>query len=315
MSVYKLYSYGFDVNIETILILELAEESRTAMRWGVEKRLEFIEFRLFWEGGINRADIMERFGVSVPQASKDLSLYEEKAPGNLAYDKRQKRYLAAPNFKPVFLQPEPDRYLSQLRSVSDHVISAEETWLLDMPETDAMPVPHRRVDVNVLRSLLSAVRQRRAIEILYQSMNPTRRQPTRRWITPHAFGNDSLRWHVRAYCHVDKKFKDFLLSRCLEARGNGEAGASPEDDVFWNETFQVVLSPNPALGANQRAIVAQDYNMTDGRVCVPVRKALLYYFQKRLRLDVASALDEPQETPVVIANNEEFAEALAEATA
>ena len=48
------------------------------MRWGVEKRLEFIEFRLFWEGGINRADIIERFGVSVPQASKDLSLYEAK---------------------------------------------------------------------------------------------------------------------------------------------------------------------------------------------------------------------------------------------
>lgn len=46
------------------------------MRWGVEKRLEFIEFRLFWEGGINRADIMEQFGVSVPQASKDLSRFE-----------------------------------------------------------------------------------------------------------------------------------------------------------------------------------------------------------------------------------------------
>ena len=81
------------------------------MRWGVEKRLEFIEFRLFWEGGINRADIMERFGVSVPQASKDLSLYEEKASGNLVYDKRQKRYLAAPGFKPAFLKPEADVYL------------------------------------------------------------------------------------------------------------------------------------------------------------------------------------------------------------
>src|SRR5262249_8245882 len=140
------------------------------MRWGVEKRLEFIEFRLFWEGGINRADIMKRFGVSVPQASKDLSLYEKKAPGNLVYDKRRKRYLAASSFKPVFLKPEADRYLAQLRSVSDHVVSAEETWLLDIPETDAMPVPHRRVDVNVLRSLLAAVRQRRAIEIHYQSM-------------------------------------------------------------------------------------------------------------------------------------------------
>src|SRR5262249_8571495 len=140
------------------------------VRWGVEKRLEFIEFRLFWEGGINRADIMERFGVSVPQASKDLSLYEEKAPGNLVYDRRQKRYFAAPDFKPVFLKPEADRYLAQLRSLSHHVVSPEETWLSDMPPADAMPIPHRRVEVKVLRALLSAVRRGRAIEILYQSM-------------------------------------------------------------------------------------------------------------------------------------------------
>ena len=45
-----------------------------AIRWGVEQRLEFIEFRLFWEGGINRGDIIEIFGVSVPQASKDLTM-------------------------------------------------------------------------------------------------------------------------------------------------------------------------------------------------------------------------------------------------
>jgi hypothetical protein len=25
-------------------------------RWGVERRLEFVEFRLFWEGGVNRSD-------------------------------------------------------------------------------------------------------------------------------------------------------------------------------------------------------------------------------------------------------------------
>jgi WYL domain len=285
------------------------------MRWGVEKRLEFIEFRLFWEGGINRADIIEQFGVSVPQASKDLSLYEEKAPGNLAYDKRQRRYFPAPVFKPAFLKPEADRYLTQLRSVSDYVVSADETWLSVMPETDAMPVPHRRVEVDVLRQLLAAVRKRRAIEILYQSMNATRPAPTWRWIMPHAFGNDGLRWHVRAYCHIDRKFKDFLLSRCLEARGDAAPAAAPEDDVFWNEVFEVVLSPNPVLSENQQAVVAQDYDMTDGHVSVPVRKALLYYFQKRLRLDAFGALDRSQETPVVVANREEFDRALAEATA
>ena len=81
------------------------------------------------------------------------------------------------------------------------------------------------------------------------------------------------------------------------------------------KTFPVVLSPNPALSESQQAIVAQDYAMTRGSVSVPVRKALLYYFQKRLRLDAVGALDGPQETPVVIANGKEFAHALKEASA
>ena len=55
--------------------------------------------------------------------------------------------------------------------------------------------------------------------------------------------------------------------------------------------------------------------MTSGSVSVPVRKALLYYFQKRLRLDAVGSLDGPQEAPVVIANREEFAHALSEAMA
>ena len=50
------------------------------LKWGVERRLEFIEFRLFWEGGVNRSDLIDTFGVSVPQASKDLTHYQERAP-------------------------------------------------------------------------------------------------------------------------------------------------------------------------------------------------------------------------------------------
>ena len=48
--------------------------------------------------------------------------------------------------------------------------------------------------------------------------------------------------------------------------------------------FEVVLVPNPMLSKEQQKVVAQDYMMANGRVTVPVRKALLYYFQKRLRL-------------------------------
>jgi hypothetical protein len=35
-----------------------------------------MEFRLFWEGGENRSGIIEMFDVSVPQASKDLTLHQ-----------------------------------------------------------------------------------------------------------------------------------------------------------------------------------------------------------------------------------------------
>jgi predicted DNA-binding transcriptional regulator YafY len=282
------------------------------MRWGVEKRLEFIEFRLFWEGGINRADIIDRFGVSVPQASKDLTLYEEKAPGNLHYDKSAKLYRAAKNFKPVFMEPKADAYLAQLQSSATPDAGSSEVWLATPPEFDAMPIPRRRIDVSVLRAILGAIREGQSLEIRYQSMSEKRSTPNWRRLTPHALGNDGLRWHVRAYCHEVQKFKDFILSRCLGARNFKEPGAKPEDDSLWQDSFAVALAPNPVLSAGQQEIIAQDFGMRGGRAEVPVRKALLYYFQKRLRLDV-SDLDSPHEKPVVVANRTEFDAALAEA--
>ena len=285
------------------------------MRWGVEKRLEFIEFRLFWEDGINRADIVSQFGISVPQASKDLTLYEEKAPGNLRYDKSAKRYRAADNFTPVFLEPIPAAYLSHLRAATGAEVGASEPWLAAAPEYDVMPIPHRRVAVGVLRDILSAIREERSLEVLYQSMSTNRPTPEWRRITPHALGNDGLRWHVRAFCHIDHKFKDFILSRSLNAREPGTPGATSGDDDLWHDRFAVALAPNPALSDGQQAVIAQDYEMTDGRAEVLVRKALLYYFQMRLRLNVADTLDSPHEIPVVVANRAAFDAALAEAMA
>ena len=283
------------------------------LRWGVEQRLEFIEFRLFWEGGINRADITGFFGVSVPQASKDLTQYQELVPENVRYDRSQKRYFATDSFKPRFLKPDADRYLTQLTFAVDPILHGERTWLASLPSVDTMPVPHRRVDVPVLRTILAAVRDATSVEVLYQSMNELRPAPIWRRITPHAFGSDGFRWHVRAFCHIDREFKDFLISRCLEARAAEQPGARPEDDKHWNEFFEVTLSPNPNIGENQRRVIAQDYGMRDDSVAIPVRRALLYYFRKRLRLDVADTLDDPHETPVVVTNRAEFDAALAEA--
>jgi hypothetical protein len=282
-------------------------------RWGVEQRLEFIEFRLFWEGEINRSALTTQFGISTPQASNDLKRYEERAPGNLVYDKSLKRYFASSTFAPQLRPPDADQYLNRLRSVADHTASQEDAWFSQMPAAESMPLPQRRVDVNVLRALLYAIRHNRSVRVLYQSMNSQRTEPLWRWISPHAFANDGLRWHVRAFCHLDRKYKDFLLPRCLTADSDAPQEASGTADENWQNFFDVILVPNPKLSQNQQSIVAQDYCMTDGEISISVRRSFLYYFQKRLRIDVARALDDPRETPVVVKNRDAFELGLKEA--
>jgi hypothetical protein len=287
------------------------ERDVSKKRWGAEQRLEFIEFRAYWEGGVNRSDITERFGVSVPQASNDLTAYREIAPDNLIYDASAKRYLASSEFEPRYLKPDPDRYLSQLRALAEGVIDLAETWLGDAPDAQAMPVPSRRVSADLFRDLLALMRSGQSAEVQYQSMSPRRPDTLWRRITPHSFGSDGLRWHVRGYCHIDGRFKDFILSRWRGLRNVGPPGASGPQDHDWHDRFDVILEPNPALSPSQREAVAWEYDMPRGRVSLPIRRALLYYLHKRLRLDIDDDL--PAEKPVIVANRIEFDEALASA--
>ncbi|PSH54720.1 transcriptional regulator [Phyllobacterium endophyticum] len=279
------------------------------MRWGTEQRLEFIEFRAFWEGGIRRGDITDRFGVSVPQASNDLALYQKLEPNNLRYDASEKRYVPTVEFTPRFMKPNADRYLIQLKAIADHVIGLDETWITIAPQVDAMPVPTRRIDPVMLKRFIAVIRSKKSVEVYYQSMSGKRPEALWRRITPHAFGHDGLRWHVRAYCHLDNKFKDFILSRCRDLRNEDITEADANADRNWTSFFDVVLGPNPALTPSQRDTVSSDYDMRDGEVIIPVRYALLYYFEKRLRLDVVGEHDKPTEKPIIIKNWEEFCQA------
>lgn len=276
------------------------------MRWGTEQRIEFIEFKLFWEGAVNRSDITARFGVSIPQASSDLSLYRDLAPDNITYDASEKRYRPTESFEPRFLRPNAERYLAQLRAVADGVMEIGDTLFTDMPSLGVMPIPSRRVEPAIFKALLAAVKERRSVQIKYQSLSDKRPKPTWREVSPHAFGFDGLRWHMRAFCHLDKDFSDFIISRCLDVGKSSNAEASGEQDLRWNAFFEVVLMPNPRLSSDQKKTIELDYGMKGGKSVVKIRQALLYYFDKRLRLDVSEKHDRPKETPVVVANREEY---------
>jgi hypothetical protein len=284
-----------------------------ALKWGVERRLEFIEFRLFWEGGVNRSNIIDMFDVSVPQASKDLTLYQERAPHNALYDKSARRYVAGRDFEPIFLKPDPYGYLSRLRSVAEGLIELGESWITQVPDTDIALTPRRDINAEVLRTILGAVRDVRSIDIHYQSMSKDRPDPIWRRITPHAFGYDGFRWHARGYCHINGKFKDFLLPRILDVGELGEAGASADQDALWQERFAIEVGPHPKLTESQKAVVAKDYGMADGSAVLTVRYAMLFYVLKRLGLLGDAAQLPARSQHIVVVNRADMVAALEKA--
>lgn len=272
------------------------------LRWGVERRLEFIEFRLFWEGRVNRGDIVDTFGVSVTQASADMNRYIALAPQNTAYDLSKRTFGRSTEFKPIFLRPDASRYLAQLRSIGDGVMDRGDAWISNLPDYDAAPTPARGVNADVLRTVASAVSDSVALEVKYQSLSLP--DPTWRWISPHAFGFDGFRWHTRAYCERDGAFKDFLLSRILETRGRRSSAASPAADTDWSEQVTLEIGPHPALSEAQKKIIALDYGMRAGKAKITVRRALLYYALRRLGLDTDPAARRPQDQQIILLNRE-----------
>lgn len=272
------------------------------LRWGIERRLEFIEFRLFWEGHVNRADLMDTFAVSVNQASADLNRYIAMAPHNMAYDKSARTYVRCAAFTPLFLKPDASRYLSQLRSVADGILDRSDAWIGQFPAYEATPTPVRGVNAKTLRSVVAAIRRAEAIEIRYQSLSQP--EPRWRWIAPHAIAFDGFRWHARAFCETDKTFKDFVLGRIIDVGASRPAPARDADDVEWHDQVVLEIGAHPDLSAMQQKIIELDYGMSDGKAMVPVRRALLYYALKRLGLDTDPAARNPQDQQIILLNRE-----------
>lgn len=265
------------------------------LKWGVRKRLEFIERELFWTGKINRVTLMEKTGVSKAQASLDLAHYKKLADNNLIYNLSEKTYQVASKFKPLFISTSPHLFLESLIGSC----------------AEKVPLPLRDIDPNFLRVLHSAVVEKSWVTISYQSMSlPTIRS---RKIAPHSFLSDGWRWHVRAFDSHSKTFRDFVLGRInavevTPEKENGEQDWEQTHDVAWNEMIELHLAPHPDLSDAQRQSIAADYMMIAGGVTVPVRRACLFYVVKRLRL--LDEAKEPAEQQVVLQNRDAIKELL-----
>ena len=280
-------------------------EDKPSLRWGVEQKLQFIEFRLFWEGHVNRGDLIDKFGISQNQASGDLNRYIALAPDNMVYDKSGKSYVRSSSFKPLFLKPDASQYLAQVRSVAEGIVAPEDAWIGNLPTFDATPSPARGIDPTVLRSIVIAIRRREAVEVRYQSMSSP--DPEWRWIAPHALAFDGFRWHARSFCEKSGEYRDFVISRIIDTRQSRSTEMQATADVAWDEIVALEIGPHSELSPNQKRVIELDYGMQNGRVVIPVRRALLYYALKRLGLDTGPAARNPQDQQIVLINKDAIA--------
>lgn len=267
-------------------------------RWGPDRRLEFIDFRLRWEGRLNRGDLISFFGISVPQASLDIAKYLELAPGNASYDRSLRVYLTTSEFKPLYPSNEPARYLNELLARTTEVLQPELSFVGWAPPVVAAPNPTRTLSAEILIALLGAIRSQTSVKVLYQSMSSA--EPKERVIAPHALAYDGFRWHVRAYCNTREQFLDFVIARVLSIQPMHERGPGGESDDSWNRIIRLVLAPNPLLEKANQRVIELDYGMTDGEVILECRQALLFYTLKRLGL--LNANESPTAQQIVLKN-------------
>ena len=279
--------------------LEKKEENSRPRPWGQDRRLEFIEFRLLWDGKINRGEVAEYFNVSIQQASLDFARYMVLAKDNMEYDRREKVYRATKQFTPLFIAPDTQTYLNELSGLATGTISPSFSFMRARPPCDVVTLPVRRVRTEVLLPILWAMRDGIEIDMTYQSMRSP--DPTRQWIAPHSLAFDGTRWHARAWCHRSSLFRDFVLTRFQEIHGRRAGSVNLQEDVEWQTFFVVEIEPNPNLTITQRESVSNDFGMVDGRLSKTIRRALVSYFVRHLRID-----EDQEAQPIVWANRSQF---------
>ncbi|QZP30490.1 WYL domain-containing protein [Pseudomonas sp. DR48] len=281
---------------------------RAGARWGQERRLEFIDYRLHWDGHLNRSDLTSFFGISVPQSSLDLAEYIKRAPGNLTYDTSTKVYRAPSSFQALFASSSLERYLEDLLRATVSPEGLHGSFLGWYPPVATVPRPWRRLDVTAVIAVVKAIRQHEALTIRYQSFSSA--TPSVRVVTPHALVNNGFRWHMRAYCHTNDDFRDFLLSRVLEIEKSKIDQERASADRAWHNMVRLVLAPHPELESGHRKVIELDFGMTEGECSFECRQALLFYALQQLGLDQPDSGKSAKAQQIILNNRDELAEFL-----
>ena len=167
------------------------KQSIEQVRWDLALRYRLIETVAWWEGRLTTGHLMQSFGISRQQASKDINTYiTEHAPKNLTYDKKIKGYVPGKAFTPLFIDDSASAYLHLLYQNNERAPHID-GLALAYAHTKVLEVPDRPIRPEVLRPLLKACRDGLRLETEYVSLNTPNVEI--RLIAPHTLVYTDIR--------------------------------------------------------------------------------------------------------------------------
>ncbi|KTG17234.1 MULTISPECIES: WYL domain-containing protein [unclassified Guyparkeria] len=278
------------------------QTSPDTLKWDLRQRLKLLECTLLLNGWVRTQALTESFGISRAQASKDFAVYQSLAPDNLVYDRSHKRYQAGTAFRPVLLSGRTSEMLDLLAA-----LPGEDSPVVALaaagPAVEILRPMERELDLDVFRAVSAAASNGCRVAVEYQSMR--RPEPRRVTLSPHTLVYSGFRWHVRAYSHRHDEYRDFVLARMRGAELLGEEiGASREQDRDWIEMVELVVGVHPELSAAQRAVIAADYGMDNGRTVYPLRRAMVPYFLRLMQIEPEREHPDPKVQQIRLLNPE-----------
>jgi len=286
-----------------------------SIKWATRQRLQYIEITAYYTGLVTRSDVARAFGISDAAATKDLKLYGTLSPDNLSYRHTVFGFVPNERFEPLFADLSPAGVLPMIAAN----LAAASGPYGDEPiygiSVDSLPLPNRLPDRAVLAQIIRAIRNRNKLQVSYHSLS-SRESAQKRVLEPHSLVSTGLRWHVRAYNEETYDFRDFVLSRFVDAQILPEpAESSPQYDDDWMELVTLKLAPHPQLGEHKRTSLLIDYHCVGGSegetegelIEIRVRRALIGYVLQRLSVDTSADHSmNPDAHQLIVLNRDEI---------
>lgn len=261
------------------------------------ERLFFIEYLAIFIGQVTRKDLVSRFGISEPAATKDFARYADLVPNVLRYDLRRKCYVL--NECKPFFQHDVEQSLYSL--AGERAIGVDSTNPTRLENWLNLNI-RRPMSLDVASAITRSIHLKLCVDAEYLSLSSGN---SIRKLSPIALVNDGQRWHARCYDHAHQDFRDFLLTRFSKVHTRDRSSISIADDNDWRQDVVLELVPHPK--ATHPETIRMDFDLPQGVKYIRLKRCLVGYFLKHWHIDTSDdGSGNPRAQQLYLKNREEI---------